>query len=254
MSGVSSVGASSPYSAYSTIPAGGKITKAADDAAGLAIQEKTNAQVKGLEVGKENLESAKSLLNVEDGAMEGIHDYLQSIKELSIKSMNGTLTDDDRKTVQDQVKKYMEGINDLANSTQFNEKNVLNKEGSLSITTDASGSSKEISTFNSATEALGIDDYDVTGDFDISKIDEAISKVSGQRATAGAQTNAVDHALTYNSHAALELNGFQMDKEEDNSIKAYQELKTRQAVDSYQAILQKQQQENKAQQTMAMFM
>ncbi len=254
MSSISSVGGSSPYSAYSTIPAGGKITKASDDAAGLAIQEKTTAQVNGLEAGKENLTSAKSLLNVEDGAMAGIQDYLQSIKELSVKAMNGTLSDDDKQSIQNQIDQYKQGINDIAAGTKYNEKNLLNNEGSLTVATDSNGSTESISTFDSATAALGIDDYDVTGDFDMSKIDDALNKISSQRSTAGAQTNGVDHALTYNSHAALELNGFQMDKEEDNSVKAYQELKTKQALDSYQLILQKQQQEDKAQKTLSMFM
>ena len=178
MSSISSVGGSSPYSAYSIIPAGGKITKASDDAAGLAIQEKTTAQVNGLEAGKENLTSAKSLLNVEDGAMAGIQDYLQSIKELSVKAMNGTLSDDDKQSIQNQIDQYKQGINDIAAGTKYNEKNLLNNEGSLTVATDSNGSTESISTFDSATAALGIDDYDVTGDFDMSKIDDALNKAA----------------------------------------------------------------------------
>ena len=102
-------------------------------------------------------------------------------------------------------------------------------------------------------EALGIADYDVTGDFDISAIDSALEKVSSSRSNVGAQTNGVDYALSYNSHAALELNGYQMDKEEDNSIKAYQQLKTQQALDSYQMTLQKRQMEDNERQSLMLF-
>jgi flagellin len=252
MSSISSVG--SGYSdAYSTIARGGTINKAAEDASGLAIQEKTTSQVKGLDAGKENLESSKSLLNVEEGAMAGIEDYLQSIKELSVRAQNGTLSDEDKQSVQAQIKEYLKGINETAEGTTYNEKNVLNKDDSLKVATDASGSSKEVSTFTATTDALGITDYDVTKGSDMSKIDEAIDKISGMRATAGAQTNGVEHALTYNSHAAMELNGYQTNKEEGMTVEAYQEMKTKQALDSYQNILQKQQMEDKQAQNMALF-
>ncbi|MBQ6414964.1 MAG: flagellin FliC5, partial [Butyrivibrio sp.] len=98
MSSISSVGGYQDYSAYSTIASGGKINKAAEDAAGLAIQEKTQSQVKGLDAGSENLTSAKSALNIEEGALSGVEDYLQSIKELSVKAMNGTLSQDDKES------------------------------------------------------------------------------------------------------------------------------------------------------------
>jgi flagellin len=253
MSSISSVGGYSAYSAYSTISSGGNINKAAEDAAGLAIQEKTKSQVNGLEAGKENLTSVKSALNVEDGAMDGIQDYLKKIKELSIKAINGTLSDDDKQSIQNQIDQYKEGINDIASNTTYNEKNLLNKDGSLTVASDGNGASETISTHNSMTSALGIDDYNVTGDFDMSKIDSALEKVSGQRSTAGSQTNAVDYAMTYNSHAALELDGYQMDKEEDRSVEAFQQLKTKQALDVYQANLQKQQMDDKEQKAYSIF-
>lgn len=253
MSSISSVGGYSAYSAYSTISSGGNINKAAEDASGLAIQEKTKSQVNGLEAGKENLTSAKSAANVEDSALGGIQDYLQKIKELSIKSINGTLSDDDKKSIQNQIDQYKQGINDIASNTTYNEKNLLNKEGDMKVATDGNGSSEKVSTYDSMTSALGIEDYNVTGDFDMSKIDEALEKVSGQRSTTGSQTNAVDYAMTYNSHAALELDGFQMDREEDRSVEAFQQLKTKQALDVYQANLQKQQMDDNAQKAYSLF-
>ena len=253
MSSVSSVSSASAYSAYSTIASGGTYTKAADGATELAIQEKTESQVTGLEAGSDNLTSAKSALNIEDGALESIQDYLQSIKELAIQAKNGTLSDDDKQAIQSQIEQYKQGINDIANNTTYNEKNLLNNEGSLEVASDGSGSSETVSTYNSLTEQLGIADLDVTGDYDLSTIDDAIDMVSSQRSTAGSQTNAVDYALTYNSHAALELDGYQMDKEEDNSIKAYQELKTKQALDIYQNTLQRKQMDDQEQQSLSLF-
>ncbi len=254
MSSISAVSGYSAYSPYQTIASGGTINKAAEDAAGLAIQEKTKSQVNGLEAGSENLTSAKSALNIEDGAMEGIQDYLQNIRELSIQAKNGTLSDSDKQSIQDQIEQYKQGINDIASNTTYNEKSLLDQEGSLKVAADGSGSTKEVSTYNAATTALGIDDYDVTKeDFDLGAIDKALETVESQRSNIGSQTNAVDYALTYNSHAALELDGYQMDKEEDNAVAALQELKTKQALDVYQNNLQKQQMEDKEQKAMTLF-
>ena len=253
MSSITSVGGYSAYSAYGTIASGGTINKASEDAAGLAIQEKTKAQENGLNAGSENLTSAKSALNVEDGALEGIQDYLQKIKELSIKAINGTLSDEDKESIQSQIDQYKEGINDIAKNTTFNEKSLLDNEGELTVAADSNGSTANVSTYNSMTSALGIEDYDVTGDFDMSKIDSALEKVSSQRSTAGAQTNGIEHALTYNSHAALELDGYQMDKEEDRAVEAYQQLRTKQALDVYQTAMQKQKMEDNEQRNIALF-
>ena len=237
------------YSPYSTIAAGGQLQSAAQDAAGLAIEKKTETQTKGLDQGTENLGAAKSALNIEDGAMEGITDYLQSIKELAVQAKNGLLSDEDRGYIQNQIDQYIQGINDLAGSTSFNEKKLLDgSTGNMQIATDSNGSSMSVNTYETTAQKLGIEGFDVTsGDFDTKVIDDALSKVQENRATVGAQTNAVDHAMSYNSKASLELNGFSMDREEDRSIKAVQDLKAKQVIDQYQVMLQKKQQEDEAQ-------
>ena len=254
MSSISSVSGYGSYSPYSTIAAGGTYQSASQGASELAIQEKTESQIGGLDAGSENLTSAKSVLNIEDGALDGITDYLQSIRELSLQAMNGTLSDDDKKAIQDQIEQYKQGIEDIAGNTTYNEKNLLNgSTDDMTVATDNNGSETTVSTYNSTLEALGIADYDVTGDFDLSAIDNALDMVTSSRSNAGAQTNGVEYALSYNSHAALELNGYQMDKEEDNAIKAYQQLKTQQALDSYQMTLQSKQMEDKEKQNLMLF-
>ncbi len=254
MSGISSVSGYSSYSPYSTIAAGGVYTSASQGASELAIQEKTKAQVNGLDAGSENLKSAKAVQNIEDGALDGITDYLQSIRELSVKAMNGTMSDSDKQSIQDQIEQYKQGINDIANTTTYNEKNLLNGTNEdMKVATDNNGSQSKVSTYNSTLKALGIEDYDVTGDFDLGAIDKALETVASSRSSVGAQSNGVDHALTYNSRASLELNGYQMNKEEDNATKAYQKLKTQQALDSYQMILQKKQMEDEEKKSTLLF-
>jgi flagellin len=253
MSSVSSVSGSG-YSPYSVIANGGTYSRAAQGASELAIQERTKQQVGGLKAGSENLRSADSALKVEDGTMGEVTGYLQSIRELSVKAMNGTMSDSDRKSVQDQIDQYKKGIEDIANNTTYNEKNLLNKDAKeMTVATDANGSSEKISGYNMTLESLGIKDYDVTKDFDIKDIDKALEKTSNSRASAGAKTNGVEYSLSYNSHAALELDGFQMDKEERNSVDAYQKLKTKQALDVYQTTLQKKKQDDEERRSMMLF-
>ena len=254
MISISSISGYSDYSAYGTIARGGRISKASEGASELAIQEKTESQVRGLDTGAENLKDAKSVLNIEDGALGQVTDYLQSIRQLSLQAMNGTMSDDDKASIQNKIDQYKQGINDIAGGTTYNEKKLLDgSAGNMTVASDNNGSTETVGTYNMATQALGIDDFDVTGDFDISRIDDALSKVTDSRTNAGAQTNAIDYALTYNSHAAMELNGFQMDSEESRSVEALQKLKSQQVMDVYQTQMQKKKMEDEQQKAMSVF-
>lgn len=247
-------GYSSSYSPYSTIAAGGALQSAAQDAAGLAIEEKTKAQTGALDKGTENLRDAKSAQNISDGAMESIGDYLNSIKELAIKSQNGTLGQDDKQSIQNQIDQYLKGIDETAGKAQYNEKPLLSGEGKLSVAADGNGSKADVSTYDMSVKNLGLEGLDVTSDdFDMSRIDDAIEKVDSARANTGAETNRVDYASAYNSRASLELNGYAMDKEEDRVVSALQEMKAKQATDQYQVMLQKKQQEDEAQKSQLFF-
>ena len=106
MSSISSVGGSSPYSAYSTIPAGGKITKASDDAAGLAIQEKTTAQVSGLEAGKDyyifsqNAQVGFQGFEFTTGGTDGIENVqVVKVQNNKIYNLQGQVVGDDYKGI-----------------------------------------------------------------------------------------------------------------------------------------------------------
>ena len=124
MSGVSAIGSAggySSYGSYATVSGGGAFTSAAQDAAGLAIDKKTETQTRELDQGKENLKDAKSMLNVEDGALDGITDYLQNIRELALRAGNATMSDEDKQYIQGQIDQYLQGIDDIAKQTTFNE-------------------------------------------------------------------------------------------------------------------------------------
>ena len=77
------------FNIYSHIASGKRINSAADDAAGLAIAKRMKREETGLNVGAQNAQMAIGALNVADGALGGVTDYLQRIRDLAVRSMNG---------------------------------------------------------------------------------------------------------------------------------------------------------------------
>lgn len=107
------------------LSSGLKINSAADDAAGLAISLKMNAQIKGLEQANQNANDGVSVVNTADGAMSEMHDILQRMNELAIQSANGTNADSDREQIQLEIDQLVEELDRIAETTQFNAQNLL---------------------------------------------------------------------------------------------------------------------------------
>lgn len=110
------------------LSSGYKINKAADDAAGLSISEKMRKQIRGLTKAVENSEDGISLVQVADGAMNEVHDMIDRCYELSIKAANGTMSEQDRRAVQDEIDAILTEIDAIRDKTKFNEVYVLKGE------------------------------------------------------------------------------------------------------------------------------
>lgn len=111
------------------LSSGLRINSAADDAAGLAISEKMRGQVRGLDMASKNAQDATSLIQTAEGALNETHDILQRMRELSVQSSNDTNTNQDRKSIQDEIGELTKEIDRVASSTQFNTKTLL--DGSM---------------------------------------------------------------------------------------------------------------------------
>lgn len=246
MSSISNISGSSYYS---QIASGVKLQSAADDASELAIAEKENAQINGLNMGQRNAEDGKSLLNVADGAMGGIADNLQRIRELAVQASNtAILSDEDRQMIQDEVEQLKQGISDIANNTEFNKKKLLDGSyGDGYIASGPNGSGMTLDIGDSTLKALGIEDFDVTGDFSIQTIDDALSKVSSNRSVIGAQSNVLDYTISYNSQASINLTSAVSKLEDADIAKVASELNKQKLLQSYQLMMQKKQQEQERQ-------
>ena len=113
------------------LSSGLKINHAKDNPAGLAMSKRMKAQIEGLSVANQNASDGVSIIEIADGAMTEISEMLQRINELSVKAANGTMSDTDRATVQDEVKQLKEEITRISDVTEFNGQKLLNGEYDL---------------------------------------------------------------------------------------------------------------------------
>ena len=187
------------------LSSGYKVNRAADDAAGLAISEKMRKQIRGLDQASANAEDGISAVQTAEGALTEVHDMLQRMNELAVKAANGTMSTDDRQTVQDEVEQLLTEIDRVAETTKFNELYML--KGDTSDKTvklsakDAGLDGKLVTGANSAT-------------FTIStlKLGDSVS-IGGKTYTIGDATpkNVADSvaALTMATGSQVTLNGVQ---------------------------------------------
>ncbi len=107
------------------LSSGLKIANAKDNPSGLAMSRRMNAQIRGLKQSVNNSSDGISIMTTADGALTEVHDILQRMSELAIQATNGTNSDNDRKTIQDEVDQLKEEIARIASTTQFNGQNLL---------------------------------------------------------------------------------------------------------------------------------
>ncbi|MYN19447.1 flagellin [Rugamonas sp. FT107W] len=111
------------------LSSGLRINSAKDDAAGLAISERFTSQIRGNTTAARNANDGISLAQTAEGGLSTAGDLLQRIRELAVQSANGTNSDSDRKSIQNEVSALSGELDRVATSTQFNGQNVL--DGSL---------------------------------------------------------------------------------------------------------------------------
>jgi flagellin len=115
------------------LSSGLRVNSAKDDAAGLAIAERMNAQIKGLSVAARNANDGISLAQTAEGALGKVGDMLQRMRELAVQSANATNSSDDRDALQAEVKQLSDEIDRVSQQTSFNGKKVL--DGSFTAAT-----------------------------------------------------------------------------------------------------------------------
>ena len=241
MAGISAVSAAGSSGYYGQIASGRRINSAADDAAGLSISEKLKTEIGGDDAASANTKEGISAMNIADGALGEVTDYLQKIKELSVKASNGLMTSEDKSAIQSEISQYLDGIDQLTKNTQYNGLNLIDgSSDGTKIASNADGSGFSVSFGNSTTEALGISGYDVTGDFDMQVIDDAIAKVSSSRSAVGASTNAAASAYASTQNASYNLSSAESSLADLDIPKAVSDMKKQELLDEYSIMAQRQ--------------
>ena len=107
------------------LSSGLRVNSAKDDAAGLAISERMNSQVRGLNVAARNANDGISLAQTAEGALGKVGDMLQRMRELAVQSANASNNSDDRAALQSEVTQLRQEIDRVAKTTSFNGTKLL---------------------------------------------------------------------------------------------------------------------------------
>ena len=202
--------------AMEQLSTGRKINSAADNASGLAISARMTSQIKGLDTAIRNANDAISMISTAEGALDEISNMLQRMRELAVQAGTGTTDSADRTYMNTEFSNLRSEIDRIADNTQWNGRNIL--DGSAGASTGIStvafqvGSdykqtiSTSFGNFNNSTGKLsGLASKVISGTTiasainmaskSIVEIDVVIGDVSSQRATFGAVSNRLTHAV-----------------------------------------------------------
>jgi flagellin len=188
------------------LASGQRITRAGDDAAGLAISEKLKSQIRGLRQARRNADDGLSLIQTAEGGLEEIGNILVRLRELAIQSASDTIGDTERKFSDIEFQSLKEEIERLSTGTEFNSRKLLDGTGGLveiqvGIFNDVFKDriKYEASEINSTLTSLGIGDVSVTSkgqaQMSFKRLDDALVRVSGARAKLGALQNRLNSVI-----------------------------------------------------------
>ena len=198
------------------LASGTRITRAGDDASGLAVSEKMRSQIRGLRQASRNAENAISFIQTTEGYLQESQDIVQRLRELSVQASNGIYTDEDRMQIQVEVSALVDELDRIASHAQFNGMNMLTgrfaRSGGENIITASMwlhiGANMDqrarvyIGTMTS--EALGVRNVGSkriislstpdSANRSIGMLDSALRTINKQRADLGAYQNRLEYA------------------------------------------------------------
>jgi flagellin len=199
------------------LSSGLRINSAADDAAGLAISERMNSQVRGMNVAIRNANDAISLAQTADGALASVGDSLQRMRELAVQAANATNSGSDKDSLNQEFQQLGSEITRVLGGTTFNGATILGASaGALTFQVGANTTTNDsitVTTTNMTTDASitavtsAVIDSTVTTTAAINtvidNIDAAINDVNSQRAIFGASQNRFN-AVVSNLQSSVE--------------------------------------------------
>jgi flagellin len=200
------------------LSSGLRVNSAKDDAAGLAIAERMNTQVRGMNVAIRNANDGISMAQTAEGALSKVGDALQRMRELAVQARNSTNSDSDKDSLNKEFAQLQSEITRVVGGTTFNGKHILGSDATaLSFQIGANTSSDDMITVTTTDmtadsvitavtgSAAVIDNTTTAGSLKtvIDNIDAALDEINNTRATFGATQSRFD-AVIANLQQAVE--------------------------------------------------
>ena len=186
------------------LSSGLRVNSARDDAAGLAISERMNAQVRGMNVAIRNANDGISLAQTAEGALEAVSGSLQRMRELAVQSVNGTNTSADRMNLQAEFSALGAEISRIASQTKFNGTAILKGgAGSFEFQVGANANEKLKVTTTSVVTVGGAVSTAGAASTAIGSIDAKLAAINTQRANYGAASSRLSTTIS-NLQVAVE--------------------------------------------------
>ncbi|WP_010628957.1 flagellin [Halomonas sp. KM-1] len=162
------------------LSSGLRINSAKDDAAGQAIANRMTAQITGLNQAQRNANDGISVAQTAEGALNQINDNLQRIRELTVQAQNGTNSDNDLQSIQDEITQRLAEIDRISSETNFNGVDVLAQDRELQIQVGANdGETISVNLKEITSATLNLADFDVRRVVEVNTGDQVQSIVSG---------------------------------------------------------------------------
>ena len=150
--------------AIERLSSGLRINSAKDDAAGQAISNRFTSNITGLTQASRNANDGISVAQTTEGSLSEINNNLQRVRELSVQAANGTNSDSDLKSIQDEITSRLSEIDRVSGQTQFNGVKVLAKDSTMSIQVGANdGETIKIDLKAITADTLGLSGFNVNG-------------------------------------------------------------------------------------------
>lgn len=185
---------------FAQLSSGDRITKAADDAAGLALSESLKAQVKGYSVAQRNAMDGQSMVQVAEGGLNEVSNILVRLRELGVQAASDTVGDRERQFLDKEVQQLKLEMDRIAQTTKYGTTNLLDGSGGeFSFQIDINNDDfQDRITFDSGAQSVRLSELSMDGlDYSTKEgarealtiIDDAQFTVNGHRATLGAVQN-----------------------------------------------------------------
>lgn len=193
---------------YTRLATGNRITEAGDDAAGLSISENLRSQIRSMGQAERNANDAISFAQVAEGGMTEIGNMLIRMRELGVQAASDTIGDKERGYINKEVTTLLGEVDRIANSTNYNGTQLLNGQASKSVLDFQVGirntesdrikfnaNENDVRAGTLGVEGLDYRSVDSARD-SLDKVDKAMDKVFGMRASLGAIQNKLHSTIS----------------------------------------------------------